>query len=114
MGKIYTIQEIQQIVTPIAQKHGVERVYLFGSYARGDATEKSDIDLRIDSGKIKSLFGMGGLYADLEEALSKPMDIVTTEALANGTNKRLTARFQTRIQEDEWLLYEETNSCPVY
>ncbi|MEY8576271.1 nucleotidyltransferase domain-containing protein [Oscillospiraceae bacterium 21-37] len=36
--KVYTINEIKGIVAPIAQKHGVNRVYLFGSYARGDAT----------------------------------------------------------------------------
>ena len=43
---IYTISEIQAIVTPIAQKHKLKAVYLFGSYARGTATENSDVDLR--------------------------------------------------------------------
>jgi predicted nucleotidyltransferase len=53
MDKIYTINEIQKIVEPIAKRHGVSKVYLFGSYARGNATESSDIDLCIDSGKSK-------------------------------------------------------------
>lgn len=107
MDKIYTIEEIQRIVEPIARKHGVGRVYLFGSYARGEATEHSDIDLRIDSGRIKSLLGLGGLYAELQDAFAKPLDIVTTEALSHKANRRITADFQKRIREDERLLYEE-------
>ena len=38
----YTIEEIKDKVTPIAQKYGVKRISLFGSYARGEATENSD------------------------------------------------------------------------
>lgn len=106
MDKISTIKEIQQIVEPIARKHGVGRVYLFSSYARGEATEKSDIDLRIDSGKIKSLFGLGGLYAELEDTFVKPLDIVTTEALSHKADQRITAKFQSHIRKDERLLYE--------
>lgn len=47
--KIYTIDEIRSNISPIAKKYG-ERVYLFGFYARGDATKCSDIDFRVDSG----------------------------------------------------------------
>ena len=46
----YSIQELKDIVAPLAQKYGVQRVYLFGSYARRDMTESSDVDLRIDKG----------------------------------------------------------------
>ncbi len=46
---IYTISELQRIITPIAQKYHLRAVYLFGSYARGTATENSDIDLLIDT-----------------------------------------------------------------
>lgn len=41
----YTIEEIKNIVEPIARKYGVARIYLFGSFARGDVTENSDVDL---------------------------------------------------------------------
>ena len=47
MGKIYTIDEITAAVKPIAEKYGIDKVWLFGSYARGEATEKSDVDLLI-------------------------------------------------------------------
>ncbi|MCL2051637.1 MAG: nucleotidyltransferase domain-containing protein [Lachnospiraceae bacterium] len=94
---IYTLSEIKDIVTPIAQSHGVNKVYLFGSYARGDAIWKSDIDFRIDSGKIKTLFDLGGLYADLEESLRKPVDIVTSNAL--------TDEFYNEIKDEEVVIY---------
>ena len=45
---IYAVDEIARIVRPIAQRYGLRAVYLFGSYARGAATEDSDIDLLID------------------------------------------------------------------
>lgn len=48
--KIYSIDEIKKIISPIASRYGVERVFLFGSYARGEATEESDLDFRIDKG----------------------------------------------------------------
>ena len=46
---IYAVDEIARIVRPIAQRYGLRAVYLFGSYARGAATEDSDIDLLIDT-----------------------------------------------------------------
>jgi predicted nucleotidyltransferase len=71
MDKIYLVEEIKRIVEPIAKAHRIDRVYLFGSYARGDADEKSDIDLRIDADKIKGMFALGALYAELEAPLEK-------------------------------------------
>lgn len=81
MGKIYTFNELVNVISPIAERHNVSRVYLFGSYARGEADEQSDIDLRIEAPQLHTLFALGGLYADLEEALGKSLDLVTTEAL---------------------------------
>lgn len=95
---IYTLSEIKDIVTPIAQSHGVDKVYLFGSYARGDAIWKSDVDFRIDSGKIQTLFDLGGLYSDLEEGLRKPIDIVTSDAVDN--------ELYEEIKGEEVVIYE--------
>lgn len=61
MDKIYALNEIQAIVNPILQQYGVSRAYLLGSYARGEATRQSDIDLRIDSGNSKACL-VWGLY----------------------------------------------------
>ena len=58
---VYHVDEIRQIVAPIANKYHLKAVYLFGSYARGTATESSDIDLLIDTSgtELKSLFALG-------------------------------------------------------
>ena len=78
---LYSIDEIKAIVAPIAAAHGVDGVYLFGSYARGNATENSDIDLRVERGRLKDLFALGALCADLEEGLNKKLDLLTTGSL---------------------------------
>lgn len=93
----YTIDEIKEIVAVLAARYGADRIYLFGSYARGDANKDSDIDLRIDKGAIRGL-QMGGLAADLEDALGIPVDLVPTGSLDS--------KFLNSISDDEVLLYE--------
>ena len=110
MGKVYTIKELVSVISPIAEKHNVSRVYLFGSYARGEADEASDIDLRIEASQLNTLFALGGLYADLEEALGKTLDLVTTEALRKKSEDPLTRKFIKNIRKDEKLLYEKATS----
>jgi predicted nucleotidyltransferase len=95
--KIYSIDEIKTIIIPIAEKYGVEKVYLFGSYARGDATDKSDLDLRIDKGSLKGLFMLGAMYSDLEEKFDKKLDLLTTASLDTD--------FLNQIKKEEVLLY---------
>ena len=95
--KTYTLDEIREIVSKLAAQYGAKRVYLFGSYARGDMTPASDIDLRIDKGRIRGI-EMGGLLLDLEDALGVPVDLIPTSSLSE--------RFLSSIQKDEVLLYE--------
>lgn len=97
MAAQYSIDELRSIITPLAKAYGAERIYLFGSYARRDMTEHSDIDLRIDKGQIRGL-ALAGLLVDLEDALGVPVDLLTTASLDE--------RFLSSIQDDEVLLYE--------
>ena len=71
--KIYTIEEIQKIVSPIAANHGVERVFLFGSYARGEASADSDLDFRIDAPAIRppTILHWEQMYCDLEDSFQQ-------------------------------------------
>ncbi|MCI9514083.1 MAG: nucleotidyltransferase domain-containing protein [Oscillospiraceae bacterium] len=50
MSKIYTLSELQTLLAPVFVRYGVRRAVLFGSYAKGQATEQSDVDLLVDSG----------------------------------------------------------------
>jgi len=95
----YTIDEIRQKVTPIAKRYGVARVYLFGSYACNKARAKSDVDLRIDAGKVSNYFKLAQLYDDLEESFKTKVDLLTTCALEED--------FLKKISKDEILLYVE-------
>ena len=94
---VYTIDQIKSIVAPIAALHGVKSLSIFGSYARGEASDDSDIDLLIDCGAIRSAFQMGGLYADLSEGLGKELDLVTTDHRDKA--------FLGRIARDQLRLY---------
>ena len=94
---LHTIPEIRQIVSDLAQQYGAQRVYLFGSYARGDMTSDSDIDLRIDKGAIRGL-AFAGLLGDLEDALDTSVDLISTAGMDT--------EFLKEIQRDEVLLYE--------
>ncbi len=108
MEKIYTTEELRQIITPIARRHDITKVFLFGSYARGEATVESDIDLRIDGGHFTSLLTWGTLYAEMEEALQKKLDLVMTEALRQDKNNPVTRALIRNMKRDEVVLYDES------
>ena len=74
---IYTIDEIRRKVVPIAKKYGVKKLSLFGSYARGEADDQSDVDFLIERGKIVGIEYFGFVY-DLEDELGCHVDVVTT------------------------------------
>lgn len=95
--KVYSVDEIRKIVIPIAKKHGVAALYLFGSYARGEATADSDIDLLMDGGEICSLYQLSAFRLDLEDALEKPVDLLTL-----GHNDQM---FIRKIRKDEAKIY---------
>ncbi len=97
--KIYSIEEIKNIVNPIAKKYGVDKVYLFGSYARGEATVNSDLDFRIDRGPLRRLFALGGMYCDLQESFQKDLDLLTTASLDDV--------FLDHIKNEEVLIYAD-------
>ena len=97
--KIYTIDEIKSIAAPIAKQHGVAALYLFGSYARGEATSASDLDFRIEKGELRSLLQLAGFQLDLENSFSKKLDVLTTQML--------TPQFLSSIRLEEVLIYAQ-------
>ena len=94
---MFTVEEIKQKSLPIAKKYGVKKLSLFGSYARGDADENSDIDFLIERGKIRGLQYVG-FISDLEEKFKCHIDVVTE--CSRDKN------FLNEIKNDEVILYE--------
>ncbi|MBD5531262.1 MAG: nucleotidyltransferase [Lachnospiraceae bacterium] len=95
----YTINEIKKKTTPIAKEYGIGRMSLFGSYARGEATDDSDVDLYIERGKLKSLLQYFAFIDELENVLDCHVDVVTT-----GIEDK---QFLAEIMQEGVLLYEE-------
>lgn len=95
----YTVEEIQAKAIPIAKSYGIRRMSLFGSYARGQARDDSDVDIYIDKGRLKSLIQYFAFVGELEDALQCHVDVVTT-----GIQDK---EFLNRIMEEGVLLYEE-------
>jgi len=68
-------------ILSIAAKHGARNVRIFGSVARGEAGENSDIDLLVELDQGRSLLDLAGLVVDLEELLERKVDVVTEQGL---------------------------------
>lgn len=65
----------------VAKRHGVTRVRVFGSMARGDAGATSDVDFLVEVGPNPSPWFPGGLVAELEELLGRRVQVVTDRGL---------------------------------
>ena len=92
-SNIYSIKEIKNIIKPILKKYDINEVYLFGSYARGEANKNSDIDIYCEKGNIKTFIDQENLIEELEEALKKKVDIIYTTTKVNDY-------FKSNIMED--------------
>lgn len=95
--KVYTLDEIKALSMPIAMRHGVAELYLFGSYARGEATPDSDLDFRIEKGRIRNVIELGSFLNDIEDAFQKNADVLTTQMLSED--------FLESIRPEEVLIY---------
>lgn len=78
---ILSIKEIKDRIMPIMNKYYVKKIYLFGSYARGEATINSDVDIYCDRGDIRGYFEFVAFCDELEEALGKKVDVITQGSL---------------------------------
>lgn len=74
-NNIFTIENIEKLVRPIAEKYKVKEIYLFGSYARGEADERSDLDFLVFGGENFKLTMIFSLAEDLREVLKKDVDV---------------------------------------
>lgn len=95
----YTLNDLKALIGPIARKHGIKRVSVFGSYGRNQAGAQSDVDLHIEKGIEKTLLELIAFQQEVEEALCLPVDIVTSDIRDKA--------FLAHIKADEVPLYEQ-------
>ena len=103
---VYTLDEIAQRIRPVAEKYHLRAVYVFGSYARGEAREDSDVDLVIDDtdSGLRG-FAYGGLYGDLRDALEKDIDMVPVSGLDLPAQHKSDADFREAVQRERREIY---------
>ena len=75
------LQKYREEILRISSAHGARNVRVFGSFARGEGDEGSDVDLLVDMEPGRSLLDMGALLADLQDLLERKVDIVTESGL---------------------------------
>ena len=81
MGIEELLKSKRDEILRIAARHGAYNVRVFGSVARGDARPDSDVDFLVDAGPTCSFFFPGGLIADLEALLDRPIHVLTEPAI---------------------------------
>ncbi|OUO94034.1 nucleotidyltransferase domain-containing protein [Cloacibacillus sp. An23] len=83
MSERLSPEQISARLAPVFEKHGVRKAVLFGSYAKGTATEKSDVDIFVDSG-LRGLKFTGFLY-DVEQAAGVRTDVLDAADITSGS-----------------------------
>jgi predicted nucleotidyltransferase len=94
----YTLNEIKEKIVPVAKAYGIQSLGIFGSYARNEATDESDIDLCVEKGSLRSLFQYYSFVRELEKTLGCHVDVITTEIEDT--------EFLNRVMQERVLLYE--------
>lgn len=84
-----SVRERRDRILELAARRGATNVRIFGSAARGDSDDASDIDFLVEMEDGRSLLDRGGLLMDLKELLGRDVDVVTEAALAEGVKQRV-------------------------
>jgi len=79
--RIEEIKKVRQQLYQIAAKHGISKVYVFGSVARGESSDVSDVDFLIEMDDDVSAFGVGAFQYEVQQLLGINIDVVPTFAL---------------------------------
>ena len=93
-------EDISAVIADVVKAYDVLEVYVFGSYARGEQTTESDIDLRFACGPSITFGDLADIASELESRLHVPVEIVTNPL------EKMRPKFRERVLKDEVRLYE--------
>ena len=94
-------QTMTQLIAEYFKTQPVLKAWIFGSYARGEQTEESDIDILIQPDKSVGLFALSGMHLDLQELLNHEVDLVTVKGLMPFARES--------AERDKILIYERAS-----
>jgi predicted nucleotidyltransferase len=83
------LMEKREEILRVCAKYGARNVRVFGSLARGEADEQSDIDFLVEMEPGRSLLDLGGLQYELEQLLCRKVDVVTERGLKARIRERV-------------------------
>ncbi|MBQ6615467.1 MAG: nucleotidyltransferase domain-containing protein [Thermoguttaceae bacterium] len=95
---VLSLQEITQCVTPLAKKYKIAEVYVFGSYARNEATSESDVDFLVFGGKDFKLTSIFAFAEDIRNTIQKDVDVYEIHEI------NVDSPFYKRIMKERVLL----------
>jgi len=90
-NKKMTTEQIKHIIIPILKKYGIIKAGLFGSYAKNENTENSDVDILVEIGSPISLLEYVKIKLELEDSLNKKVDLVEYQAIKTRLEKNILA-----------------------
>ena len=99
MENVYTVAQIKDRLTPVFRRNNVRKAVLFGSYGKGLATPRSDVDILVDSGLPGLSFF--GLLEDVCQSLDCPVDLIDTQDVIPGST------IEREIQNTGMVIYEQ-------
>jgi uncharacterized protein len=85
----HLLKERRQEILALASRHGARHIRVFGSVARGESDEQSDVDFLVDMEQGRSLMDMGGLQMELQELLDCSVDVVSEKGLRSRIRDRV-------------------------
>ncbi|MCF0145792.1 MAG: nucleotidyltransferase domain-containing protein [Eubacterium sp.] len=106
LSDVLSVDSIRLLLLPAARKYKFSKVFLFGSYARGEATAESDVDLLVEGGTMENMFDYYNTKEALQDAFGKNVDLVMERA-AERDNSRSGKRFREKLEREKVLIYAE-------
>ena len=103
---VLSLESIKLLVLPVAQRNALSSISLFGSYARDEAGPESDVDLLIDGGNYRGLFGFMDLKEQFEKALGKKVDLISKASLEENKSES-GLLFKRNVYSEEKKIYEK-------